>query len=227
MLKTVCNDKNGLKFSTTAFTLVEVLVVIAIIGVVAAMSLPILLSGATSYKEQIAKVKKAYSALSNAYEKAQLTYDEADGWAALARANGEDESKFFADKMSEFLSISKKKDNVVLLFDGMLVTFNLNKYATDSVHYSGSRYLGSIDVDIDGPEKGKNEYGKDKFVFDVTDKGIYPEGIENDDLVEQCFGNGYCTKWVIQNDSMDYLKADSRGNCEKGGQLSWSVKSCG
>ncbi len=225
-MKDIFSNKVKFKFNF-GFTLVEVLVVIVVIGVVASLSLSLFLTSATGYKEQITRVRKAYTTLADAYEKAQLSHDEADGWASMAESNGEDASKFFADKMVEFLSISKQKDNVVLLFDGMQVTFKMNKYASESIYYSGYRYLGSIVVDVDGPEKGKNQYGKDKFIFDVTDKGIYPEGISDEDLTEQCFGHGYCTKWLIKNDSMDYLKADRTGLCENGTKLSWTNKSCG
>lgn len=84
----------------------------------------------------------------------------------------------------------------------------------------------AIYIDIDGQNKGKNKDGNDQFIFDVTDQGIYPEGIDEDKLKEYCFGKGYCTRWVVENGNMDYLKAGSDGKCPNGVQLSWTKTSC-
>lgn len=60
----------------------------------------------------------------------------------------------------------------------------------------------------------------------MTNQSIYPEGITKDTLEGNCFDLGYCTRWVIDNDNMDYLKADETGKCPDGTQLSWTVTSC-
>lgn len=68
-----------LKYTKNGFTLAEVLITLGIIGVVAALTLPTLIS---NYKDRqtIDQLKKAYSTIAQAYEKA--TYDEGtpDNW---------------------------------------------------------------------------------------------------------------------------------------------------
>src|SRR5574344_281999 len=67
-MKKFLKVKNRVKFSQlfSAFTLAEVLIVLGIIGVVAAMTIPVLMQRAGE-RETVTKLKKAYSTLSNAY----------------------------------------------------------------------------------------------------------------------------------------------------------------
>ena len=62
-----------------AFTMAEVLMVLAVIGVVAAMALP-RLSDNVDEQALVAGVKKAYSDLQIAYEAMVTRYGEPDGW---------------------------------------------------------------------------------------------------------------------------------------------------
>ena len=218
-------------FASGAFTLAETLIVIGIIGVVAALTLPNL-NHATGNKEAITKVKKIYSALNDAYDRAQVVYGDADGWRATGACGPEegqiDCNELVTNRISEFMKVSKKEGREVYLADGMYVSFLFYEadMVQDSKYYQGLEYLGSIGVDIDGPNKGKNENGKDIFYFDILNQGIYPDGINEEKLAEYCFGAGYCTRWVLDNDNMEYLKADSNGVCPNGTQLSWTVTSC-
>ncbi|MBR1943539.1 hypothetical protein IJ843_07375, partial [bacterium] len=113
-----------------------------------------------------------------------------------------------------------------ILADGTYIA--IGAFSIDaSQYYSGAKYVGSIDVDIDGKNKGKDAYGYDRFVFDITDQGIYPEGLADNDLTSLCFVNGYCTRWVIENGNMDYLKVGSDGKCPDGKTiLSWTNTTC-
>jgi len=225
-------------FSKQAFTLAETLIVIGIIGVVAALTLPNL-NHATGNKEAITKVKKIYSALNDAYDRAQVVYGDADGWPANTNCSQDDNidcSELAANRISEFMKVSKKEGCCdVYLADGMLVNFSINvpMVDNDSSYYPGLEFLGYISVDIDGPNKGKNEEGKDQFEFDILNQGIYPEGIYDSKIsclfnAENCNGSGHygATRWIIENDNMDYLKVDETGKCPDGTQLSWTVTSC-
>ncbi len=71
----------------TAFTLAEVLITLGIIGVVAALTIPTLIS---DYKEKVivSKVKKMYTTLSNAYQLAILDYGTAGEWGITGRDAG-------------------------------------------------------------------------------------------------------------------------------------------
>ena len=238
---------------TLAFTLAEVLIVIGIIGVVAALTLPNL-NHATGDKETVTKVKKIYAALTDAFDRAQVIYGPAETWYnSCNKVNyvNNECSKLYYDRISEFLKVSKKCDTVIdscfkdsdeyyltgyaeILSDGMSLLFYAN---------------GKIAVDINGPNKGKNSYGYDLFVFDShTNSGdyqiIYPDFnghfgsevcssncVDNGDGtctdVEECFvpndALSYNTAWIIENGNMDYLKLDEDGRCPNGVELDWTT----
>ena len=71
--------KLSLKPQKTAFTLAETLITIGMIGVVAALTLPTLMSS-TNDKEIVAKVKKNHSMMNEAYSRAVAKYGPMDTW---------------------------------------------------------------------------------------------------------------------------------------------------
>lgn len=80
-----------------AFTLAEVLITLGIIGIVAAMTIPTLIS---SYQERatVSKVIKAYSMINQAFQLAKLEYGDIRGWfsddaGAYIDENGESQYK--------------------------------------------------------------------------------------------------------------------------------------
>ncbi len=92
-----------------AFTLAETLIVIGIIGVVAALTLPNL-NHATGDKEKVTKVKKIYSALTDAFDRAQVVYGDYDTWFNDLDCNGADFAvcdQRFAKRVTEFMKVSK------------------------------------------------------------------------------------------------------------------------
>ena len=62
-----------------AFTLAETLIVMGIIGVVAALTIPNL-NSSTGDKEKVVKVKKIYSNLNDAIGRAQAVYGPVEEW---------------------------------------------------------------------------------------------------------------------------------------------------
>lgn len=62
-----------------AFTLAETLIVMGIIGVVAALTIPNL-NSSTADKEKVAKVKKIYQNLDDAISRAHAVYGPQDEW---------------------------------------------------------------------------------------------------------------------------------------------------
>ena len=220
----------------SAFTLAETLIVIGIIGVVAALTLPNL-NHATGDKEKVTKVKKIYSSLTEAFDRAQVIYGPIDEWFTDLNNSGRDINIRFGNRITEFLKTSKIEcdDNIVssngivkaTLTDGSYITFLWE--SSDNMNMT----FAQIYVDIDGPNKGKNRDGYDIFAFSVGSKGLLPGGYgyynkssEEYNNPSICFNMNYCTRWVIDNGNMDYLKADEEGKCPDGTQLSWTVTSC-
>ena len=212
-----------------AFTLAETLIVMGIIGVVAALTLPNL-NSSTGDKEKVVKVKKIYQNLTDAFGRAQAVYGPHAEWPQFPST--QDKNTKFIERITEFMKVSK---TCATNSGSGCCTNELIKYldgddANDSVCPSdGGAFIladgtlvgvyiggpiGDLYVDIDGPNKGSNTFGKDVFVFRVNNSEIYPYGydITTDNMLKiNCFNNGdHCTNWVIQNENMDYLKCPDK-----------------
>lgn len=220
-LKFYLDTKLSITKRILAFTLAETLIVMGIIGVVAALTIPNL-NSSTADKEKIAKVKKLYQNFTDAFGRAQAVYGPIDEW----RVSNSVQLNY---RVTEFLKISKdcvqdanagcfaknvkKLDNSdVSDFDGWAshtsaISFIL---ADGTSIIMESRSGGFIYVDIDGPNKGSNTWGKDLFEFSIQENEVLPSG-------NSCTKFGIdCTTWVIQNGNMDYLVADGDGKCPDG-----------
>ena len=204
-----------------------------IIGVVAALTLPNL-NSSTGDKEKVAKVKKIYSNLNDAMGRAIAVYGPYATWMPSGSSSmiiDVADSKEM-DRLSDFLKISKScsisdytscvKLNVIMLLNSSasararLIIVGKGAVLADGtgIWLSGRQII----VDIDGPNKGSNTYGKDIFLFQISDTGeIYPKGYN--DLTDAKIlsnvvkGGTYAAAWIMQYDNADYLKTDSSGKC--------------
>ena len=93
-----------------AFTLAEVLVTLAVIGIVAAMTIPNIVQ---SYNEKVTvtKVKKMYSTLSNAYELVKIEYGDISQWSTKGGNNSVEDSIAMREKFKKYFIFSKLCDN--------------------------------------------------------------------------------------------------------------------
>lgn len=188
-----------------AFTLAEVLITLAIIGIVAALTIPTLVN---SYKEKItvSKLKKFYSTLSQAYLMSVAENGAPDEWGFTR-----DDSRPLLENLTKYMKVAKicstvgdkchpgdstSHKNGEVISNGFNVTNNLKR--TSAVLADGtiiSVYVQSADcslsygdndkqlssicgeflIDINGGEK-PNQSGTDIFIFDVTKFGIIPSG---------------------------------------------------
>ena len=92
-----------MKKQNLAFTLAEVLIVIGIIGVVAALTLPNL-NHATGDKETVTRLQKAYSILNEANDRAVAIYGPISTWSEECR---NELDYCWMKRIGEFLKISK------------------------------------------------------------------------------------------------------------------------
>ena len=214
-----------------AFTLAEVLITLAIIGVVAAMTIPTLI---TKYEEKaiITQVTKLYSDLSNAY---RLNIATGDGTLRTIEIIKNFRTMKICEKTYVGCADNKytelngsttswgKTDsfpvNYALIQDGKI--FRYIDGATDCSLSAGENlfYCGEFSVDVNG-NKGPNVIGKDVFFFYITKKGVLPFGTRDETRMsfeKECAGGNLrgfgCTAWIIQNNNIDYL------HC--GENLSW------
>ena len=234
------------QFTKAAFTLAETLIVIGIIGVVAALTLPNL-NHATGDKEKVTRVKKIYSALTDAFDRAQAVYGDFDTWYTdlsnsevffFSGSNHANANERFAKRVTEFMKVSKDcgfdegcfSDIDKIGYDGNIARDNLLSSLQNCDAYMVTLFDGTslaffmpgdfvIEVDIDGPNKGKNQNGNDIFDFYILN---YSSICSNQLLTtDDCSINYYepsysysASAWVIENENLDYLKCFDELNWE-------------
>ena len=218
-----------------AFTLAEVLITLAVIGVVAAITMPSLIQ---KHREQVVtnKLKKFYSTFSQAYLMAVNENGTLDNWGLTnskmveddeGNSDHSDESydnyeKFF-DVMGKYMKIIKyekvKGGKISVYFsDGSeIVGMWLGNAEGCSGTYTGK--CGDFYVRIGGKpiDNKKLEDKTNVFVFILLANKITPMGIGNE--FNYCKnGTNYtrCTAWVLYNGNMDYLHCPD--------ELSWEGK---
>ncbi len=167
-----------------AFTLAEVLITLGIIGVVAALTLPVLISK-YKHKELETRFKKAYSVLS------QATVDLPTEYGRCEVANASEINDFVFNKLKKIGFGSLKMSNIGYIKG--FKTYTLED--TDAVIHpncfspseqqKGYNYIimpdgttfsfctnntvgSSISVDTNGVNKGPNAYGHDLFFFHIV-----------------------------------------------------------
>lgn len=190
-----------------AFTLAEVLITLAIIGVVAALTIP---SVIRNYKirQTVTAVKKAYSQLESAFKMGIVEN------GPIESANLDTNTKFTDTYFKPYLKVLKDCGAGVLvncynvtikntannanftisgsntlynmiLADGMVMSFNSVNGCTRNESRPGvadkmlSAICGYVYVDINGATK-PNRAGVDVFAFWVTKYGVVPFGGPND-----------------------------------------------
>ena len=174
-----------------AFTLAETLVVIGIIGIISALTLPNL-NSSTGEKEKVVSLQKTYSELIEAISRAEIVYGPVGTWHLAG--NSDNTNSIVVERIREFLKVSKfcgttnpdncfvykiQQNNTMptfilasgasILFSG--VSNNCQKLNTTD----GFNYCGPFLIDVDGPNKGKNVqiYYEDKKIknkFKYADK---------------------------------------------------------
>ena len=245
-----------------AFTLAEVLITLAIIGVVAAMTIPTLIS---SYKEKqtVSQLLKIQSTLSHAFKMAEVEYGPISTWGLTSTNTGKIDSETgksiydtsaqreIAQRIKPYLRVNKTcvQDEMCYPYPGYSLSgIKLNDnyiagsgntppealfYLNDGTFIQLGWYSQTakkIDISVTLPDN-KSVLGKNRFFFfHISEKGIFPEGLENPPVTvttsnfetncnpsfENTLSGRYCTAWVIQNKNMDYL------HCAD--ELSWSGK---
>ena len=207
-----------------AFTLAETLIVMGIIGVVAALTIPNL-NSSTAEKEKVAKVKKIYSNLQDAFGRAEVVYGPYDEWfqtdtTATAQATR------LGERLTEFMKVSKNcstnKTDCFKNFEWVDGTGVYKFISADGTSFGLEPIENRLRVytDIDGPQKGTGTIGKDIFIYALSIESgqlqLFPDDFS---YLTSCSGGGgwgTCAAWVIENGNLDYLKLNKNGKCPNG-----------
>ena len=171
-----------------AFTLAEVLITLGIIGVVAAVTLPTLIS---NYKKSVVetKVKKTYALIANAISMSEAKYGEMAEWRACGTTNRYECTSIILEQyIIPELNVSKicGKDNKEECWtppsslSGLTGVFQHEEKSVTAILNNGiSLYMWAgnqstlfphiqIWFDIDGHKKGRNTLGIDVFGLKIT-----------------------------------------------------------
>ncbi len=215
-----------------AFTMAEVLMVLAVIGVVAAITLP-RLSDNVDEQALVAATKKAYSDLDIAYESMVARYGEPD-WlldtddekvaAELLKNRLKDSldvESDCGDSNSICMPTSYSEAYYLKLKSGMGLAITAKNDIDSSCSTSDDKYypctFGEIIVDVNGPDKGPNQSGYDIFQFKLSNNGVEPEGLScSFGVYIYSSGLDRNTAWAIKAGNLDYTKCFS--------DLSWANK---
>ena len=212
----------------SAFTLAEVLITLVIIGVVAALTIPVAI---TKYQKQetVSRLKKAYSALSNALKLSELNLgDPASNWDFdIDGASFFDRylRPYIATAQSNSLTEYQEKADVRYLNGNNCVenwckkntSYGLNYNAVlsdgtlmivESFHFSAITYK-IVSFDLNGLKK-PNKIGRDIFTFFIskTKRQVLPFGNKDKredvlgNLDQSCninYGGEYCTSLIMMD----------------------------
>ena len=200
-----------------AFTLAEVLITLAIIGIVAAMTIPTLI--AKYQKKQIlVQLKNSFSVVSNAIRLSEVDNGPMSIWPTGAEM---DVNAYWTKYLKPYFAnpvlcatksdcgydddLDRKKwscgsrwgiltDDTRLLFrlkNGTIVFLPRNSHAQDGTPI----YASQLYIDVNGASS-PNECGKDVFMFIRTDKGIMPYSSPGKD----CNTNPeFCADTIMKN----------------------------
>ena len=217
-----------------AFTLAEILITLGIIGIVAAMTIPTLMTKIQT-KKTVSQLRTTQSILSQAFRMAEEENGAPSSWEFKRNDN---DSTLIADKIRPYIKIAvdckREKSEKCFSYSAHkhLAGDNDFSYATKSNYYKFI-LINGVSVTFRGPygnEKdailiivdlnGKlppNVYGKDSFYFVYTNSTLLPVGAPdcskyiwfNCSYETTCklngSGNG-CAYYVLKYQNMNYLK---------------------
>lgn len=228
---------NNLTLFNKAFTLAEILITLAIIGVIAAITIPSLMS---SYLEstRINALKRAYSNMSNALLMAITNQGTLDSWG-FTSGTGAVGQKQLVDILEPYLKVTEHATTSyysTTLTDGTKFYVWINSANCSGTQGTSAALTSNVcgEMWIYVKPESQNIFGKNVFWFWITKTGLVPEGTadvsgsysfasycDKDNLSQaSAVGSGGrgCTAWVLYNNNMDYLNCDG---------LSWAgAKRC-
>lgn len=187
------------------FTLAEVLITLGIIGVVAAMTIPALISNARK-KDYETGFQKAYSVLSQAIM--LMKVDEGQVWANYNYQDNNGQSSWsitsFNTSLMRYMSVAKDCGTTCMPNENAYRNFsNTNSFGASGIMqkqfytndgmlispvvYNSPNTLINIYVDVNGYNNKPNRAGYDIFIFQLLpDDRLVPQGAPN------TFWQNYC-----------------------------------
>lgn len=218
-----------------AFTLVEVLITTAIIGVVAAVTIPVLVN---NYNKKIVEVRlqKTYAVLTQAFKFAEGIYGDSSGWDFVT--SNEDIDNFLNTYLLPNIKYQKYcgSNNIEECFNYPVKSAS-GLYGYSSLPHSRALIFNNglailfqsglgannkhihIVVDVNGPHKGYNLLGKDIFsmIFYINTSSLpYESGFAIDKTVKSSgffiYGN-QCLPAFTREEMLELCAKDNPRIC--------------
>ena len=207
-----------------AFTLAEILVVIGIIGVVSALTLPNLNSDTDSLA-YVSMFKKTSSNLQNALDLAKDKYGDYSSWSSSS-ATATQKAALVGNRLSDYILPMKvcgstaslkcfASSNVTAIsgtttvssYDSSSETYKMILKDGTSVAFSSNNL---VQIDLDGPNKGYNSVGRDIFTIAISNDGdlsfTAKTNLTAANVTACRTGNStYCSAWVDIFENNDYI----------------------
>lgn len=213
------------KFYKKAFTLAEVLITLGVIGVVAAMTMPVLI-GNYQKKQTVTRLKKAYTNLAQAVKLSELTNGEVEYWDFTL--SGEE---FFHKYLSQFVTLNNSTFNNLNIqwkyingndcIEDMCTNNSYISFLADGslmiISRNAAPDVKAIGIDINGL-KYPNILGKDLFYFWITKyNGLAPFGMGDLPTLENSLGEAQ----VFGEYDRDTITGNSAYACSKDKKGFW------
>jgi prepilin-type N-terminal cleavage/methylation domain-containing protein len=173
-----------LKRNIHAFTLAEILIVIGIVGIVSALTIPTLIKNYQK-RSTINRLKKAYSELQQVVKLAENDNGEISGWDFTGKIGDEFADRYLAPYIKSTKTIVptlqdynyKKVSGKVE--SGLVVTYNpvscyqLFSGATTCFLRKTTNTIGNgFILDLNGYNSPPNQFGKDAFFLLISNVGL-------------------------------------------------------
>lgn len=172
----------------SGFTLSEVLITLGIIGVVAAITLPNIITNLQK-KVTVTRLKHAYSVLHQAVEQSETVNGEITNWDfedkwfekyMMPHIKGIKKQKFSKNGTLgiTYKELSGKPETGLALMRGLYENTNIYTLANGTQIITQDKSSGAV-VDINGYAK-PNQFGRDLFYFYISKKyKVYPSGLHS------------------------------------------------
>lgn len=209
-------------FRLSAFTLAEILVVLAIMGTIVAITLPPL-KAHTDEKKFVSLTQKAFKEISEATARLEVTYGNTEFWNWTAYAPSSEENYGGPDLVRSWYKsiMNVNPDNAVVLktdipykkLDGEGIGASMRRLGT---FITADGFCWQIGGDVQNPKpyatvdvncnQDPNIMGIDVHSFNITNDGVVPAGTPGS--TNWHGGDAWnCTAYVIKYGKMPWLNS--------------------
>ncbi len=209
--------------SRKGFTLAEVLITLVVIGIIAAITVPMIMANHKK-TETASKLKKFYSTMSNAIKLSELENGlQSYEWTYSGKCNYDAQKTYLEKYILPYLNymqtgvLSEERQSYIQKQDGLSGDWFSVYFNDGSMMYS-NECPEEIAYDVNG-DKGPNEFGRDIFAFYILYSDDGEDGLPVINKVPH-FNTVWGDPIPWESDLKEYTREKSITSCKKGGSMS-------